>query len=638
MSSKNFIIKNGLTIGSTEVINSSGIVQGSSVNEAIDDRVNALLTAGSGISLSYDDANNSLTITGNVGDITGVNAGDGLTGTATSGDATLNIGAGTGITVNADDIEVNMSAFDTDDLSEGSTNQYFTNERVDDRVNALLTAGSNVSLSYDDAAGTLTISATEDNLSNNDTDDLSEGSTNLYHTTARVRSAISATGDLSYDSSTGIFSFTNDAGDIESVTAGAGLAGGGTSGAVSLAVNVDDSSIEIDSDSLQVKASGITNAMLAGSIANEKLSNSSITVNSNAVSLGGSVTLDTSDFAESGNLFHTTERVQDVVGAQIVSNGSHTGISFAYDDATDGAIDATVSLSPFDTDDLSEGSTNTYFTNARADARVNLQTGSNLDLSSKDSDDLSEGSSNLYFTNERVDDRVNALITAGTGITSTYDDANGTLTIATSITQYADSDARGAISVTDSGGDGSLAYNSSTGVITYTGPSASETRAHISGGTGVSISSGEISIGQAVATNSNVTFNNATIDGNLTVNGTTVTNSATNTTIEDALIELGSGNSGANSNDLGLILERGSTGDNGFMGWDESADRFVVATTTATGSSTGGLTLSEANFRANQITTSYASNSGGVARNIYQSTSAPTSGDGQVGDLWILYS
>ena len=29
------------------------------------------------------------------------------------------------------------------------------------------------------------------------------------------------------------------------------------------------------------------------------------------------------------------------------------------------------------------------------------------------------------------------------------------------------------ISVTDSGGDGSLAYNNSTGVITYTGPSAS---------------------------------------------------------------------------------------------------------------------------------------------------------------------
>ena len=56
---KNFIIKNGLTIGSTEAIDSSGdLTTRISVfaNEAIDDRVNALLTAGTGISLSYDDS------------------------------------------------------------------------------------------------------------------------------------------------------------------------------------------------------------------------------------------------------------------------------------------------------------------------------------------------------------------------------------------------------------------------------------------------------------------------------------------------------------------------------------------------------------------------------------------------------
>ena len=55
-----------------------------------------------------------------------------------------------------------------------------------------------------------------------------------------------------------------------------------------------------------------------------------------------------------------------------------------------------------------------------------------------------------------------------------------------------DSDARLAISVTDAGGDGSASYNSATGVITYTGPSASEVRAHFSGGTGITISSGSI--------------------------------------------------------------------------------------------------------------------------------------------------
>ena len=89
-----------------------------------------------------------------------------------------------------------------------------------------------------------------------------------------------------------------------------------------------------------------------------------------------------------------------------------------------------------------------------------------------DTDALSEGSSNLYFTNERVDDRVASLIVGGSNITATYDDAAGTLTLAGSAA-YADSDARGAISVTDSGGDGSLGYNSSTGVITYTPPTAS---------------------------------------------------------------------------------------------------------------------------------------------------------------------
>lgn len=57
--------------------------------------------------------------------------------------------------------------------------------------------------------------------------------------------------------------------------------------------------------------------------------------------------------------------------------------------------------------------------------------------------------------------------------------------------------ARSAISVTDAGGDGSLSYNDSDGIITYTGPSAAEVRAHFSGGTAITLSSGVISVTNA---------------------------------------------------------------------------------------------------------------------------------------------
>ena len=106
-------------------------------------------------------------------------------------------------------------------------------------------------------------------------------------------------------------------------------------------------------------------------------------------------------------------------------------------------------------------------------------TGTVSDISNHDTDDLAEGATNLYYTDSR---------------------------------------ARGAISVTDSGGDGSLSYNSSTGVLTYTGPSASEIRAHFSAGTGVDITSGVISIGQAVGTSDSVAFNSVNA-GTLQANG-----------------------------------------------------------------------------------------------------------------------
>ena len=85
--------------------------------------------------------------------------------------------------------------------------------------------------------------------------------------------------------------------------------------------------------------------------------------------------------------------------------------------------------------------------------------------------------------------------------------------------------------------------------------------------------------------------------GNLDVNGTTTTVNSTNTTLDDNLLEL---NSGATSNDdTGIIMERGSTGDNAIIAWDESADKFVVGTTTATASNTGNLSIATGTLVAN---------------------------------------
>lgn len=103
--------------------------------------------------------------------------------------------------------------------------------------------------------------------------------------------------------------------------------------------------------------------------------------------------------------------------------------------------------------------------------------------------------------------------------------------------------ARGAVSAVDAGGDGSFSYNSSTGQFTYTGPSATEVRAHFTGGTGVTITSGEIAIGQSVGVNDNVTFNNLVLQGNLQVSGTTTTVSSENLSVSDNMIYLNAGES-----------------------------------------------------------------------------------------------
>ena len=142
-----------------------------------------------------------------------------------------------------------ISNHDTDALAEGVTNLYFTNERVDDRVAALVVGGTGISAVYDDNNNLLNLAVdfgeiNTDNLtegSNNlfttaartrshftygtgiahngsgnlsiafnefDTDSLVEGTSKIFFTNSRARGAFSAAGDLSYNAATGQFSVT----------------------------------------------------------------------------------------------------------------------------------------------------------------------------------------------------------------------------------------------------------------------------------------------------------------------------------------------------------------------------------------------------------------------------------------------
>ena len=93
---------------------------------------------------------------------------------------------------------------------------------------------------------------------------------------------------------------------------------------------------------------------------------------------------------------------------------------------------------------------------------------------------------------------------------------------------------------------------------------------HLSGGTGVTYSSGAISIGQAVATTDSPTFADLTITGNLNITGDINSYNVTDLDVTDQTITLGAGQIEANSGGSGIVID----GSNASILWDETNDQF----------------------------------------------------------------
>ena len=342
-------------------------------------------------------------------------------------------------------------------------------------------------------------------------------------------------------------------GDITAVVAGTGLSGGATSG--SATVNLSHLGLESLSDPNDDQiifwddSAGATAFLDLGtglSISGTTISvgtlNQDTTGNAaTATALETARTIHGVSFDGTANI-DLSEVVQDTVGAMFSSN-TETGITVSYEDG-DGTIDLVV------------GTLNQDTTGNAATATA-LETARNIGGVSFD------GSANINLP---------GVNTSGT------QDTSGNAATATAL----------ATARTING----VSFDGTANVTTLTA------------GTGVSVSGTAVSIGQAVATSDDVTFadiaatGNVTITGNLDVNGTTTTLDTTNSTIADRLIELGTGTTGTPANDMGIVLERGSS-DNAFIGWDESADKFLMGTGSFTGASTGDLTVTTGTLVAN---------------------------------------
>ena len=262
-------------------------------------------------------------------------------------------------------------------------------------------------------------------------------------------SNVSGDGTLAYNSGTGIISYTGPSvtNYRAAFTAGTGISisggvisatGGGGSGTVTSVSGTGTVNGLTLSGTVTSSGSLTLGGTLSG-IANSALTNSSVTFNGKTASLGSSATINLADLG--------TVTISSPTNGQVLK---YNGTAWVNGTDSTGGAGTTYSISA----ETATGGVNLRLTGSDASTDdVKLAAGSNITLTRTDANTITIASSSG----------------GGSGIALTD------------------------LSVTDAGGDGSLSYNNSTGVFTYTGPSATEVRSHFSAGTGINISGGTIS-------------------------------------------------------------------------------------------------------------------------------------------------
>tara|TARA_R100001463_G_scaffold3208_1_gene13158 strand:- start:4931 stop:7627 length:2697 start_codon:yes stop_codon:yes gene_type:complete len=307
-------------------------------------------------------------VTGNVSGSSGSTTGNAATATALETARTI---AGVSF-----DGTANIS-LDTSNITENASFLYYTAERVDDQANTLIQAGTGISKTYDDAGGTLTITNTAPDQ------------------TVALTGGTGITTSGTYPN----FTITNDSPDqTVSLSAGTGITVSGTYPNFTIANSGAGIAL---TDLSATDAGGLGSFSYnngSGVFTYTGPSDSDVRTLISVTDAGGDGSL---AYNNSSGVITYTGPSSSEVQAHITKTYVD-GLGIAASTAATLATPRTINGTSFD------GSANISF----------------------DTDSVSEGSSNLYYTAERVDDQANTLIQAGTGISKTYDDAGGTLTIA----------------------------------------------------------------------------------------------------------------------------------------------------------------------------------------------------------------